>query len=198
MNEKVPIHIIIILKFCRRYVLTVAQCVISNYINEVVLGDWNLEHDPDCAGDVGGCKPDSSFKKAQRFNITAADITIHEDFDFDKLAKNGNDIALIRLPRLAKTYFVDFDEIVAPVCLGWDNTIEVPKSKYLVAGWGLTTNDVFGDHSAILQKLEVPFIPINVCKTDYDIYKNLTIKQVCAGGIPGNQTTQLIFEFHSI
>ena len=44
------------------------QVSINEYISEVVLGEWNLEHDPDCAGDEGGCKPGSPYKKTQRFD----------------------------------------------------------------------------------------------------------------------------------
>jgi len=190
----------------RRYVITAAHCHNPNVkklaIAEVVLGEWNLEHDPDCAGDINnstgfiGCKPNSPFKKAQRFEITQGDITQHEDWSLAKVAENGNDILLIRLPRLASTFMEDFDEIVSPVCLGWDNTIEVPKENYLVSGWG-RTNNVYGDrgdigvsgaHSAKLQKLEVPFIDIETCKNDFPIFKQLTEKQLCAGGKAGEDS----------
>merc|ERR1719219_1746727 len=184
----------------RRYVITAAHCqhksVPRLQIAEVVLGEWNLEHDPDCAGDDGGCKPGSPFKPSQRFDVTAKDVTVHEGWDLSRVVDNGNDIALIRLPRLANTYTEDFDEIVSPVCLGWDNTIEVPKENYVVSGWG-RTNNVYGDrgdigvsgaHSAKLQKLEVPFIDIETCKNDFPIFKQLTEKQLCAGGEAGKDS----------
>jgi len=184
----------------RRYVLTAAHCqhkrIPRLQIAEVVLGDWDLEHDPDCAGDEGGCKPGSPFKKAQRFDVTKNDITVHEGWDLNKVVDNGNDIALIRLPRLATTYFEDFDEIVGPVCLGWDKTIKVPDNQYLVSGWGRTNNDAYdrgdigvsGAHSAKLQKLTVPRIPLDKCKADYPIFKDLSAKQICAGGIKGKDS----------
>ena len=56
---------------------------------------------------------------------------------------NGNDIALIRLPRLAITVNEEYDQIVLPACMGWDRTMNVPDSKYIVSGWGRTNNDVF-------------------------------------------------------
>ena len=159
----------------------------------MVLGDWDLQYDPDCEGDEGGCKPGSPFKKAQRFDVTKDDIKVHEGWDLNRVVDNGNDIALIRLPRLATTYFEDFDEIVGPVCLGWDKTIKVPDSQYVVSGWGRTNNDAYdrgdigvsGAHSAKLQKLTVPRIPLDKCKVDYPIFKDLTEKQICAGGIKG-------------
>ena len=75
----------------------------------------------------GGCKPNAPFRKVQRFEVTTNDIKVHECWDPSRVADNGNDIALIRLPRLANTTEEDFDAIVFPVCLGWDNTITVPK-----------------------------------------------------------------------
>jgi len=184
----------------RRYVLTAAHCqhkrIPRLQIAEVVLGDWDLQYDPDCEGDEGGCKPGSPFKKAQRFDVTKDDIKVHEGWDLNKVVDNGNDIALIRLPRLATTYFEDFDEIVGPVCLGWDKTIKVPDNQYVVSGWGRTNNDAYdrgdigvsGAHSAKLQKLTVPRIPLDKCKVDYPIFKDLTEKQICAGGIKGTDS----------
>jgi len=184
----------------RRYVLTAAHCqhkrIPRLQIAEVVLGDWDLQYDPDCEGDEGGCKPGSPFKKAQRFDVTKDDIKVHEGWDLNRVVDNGNDIALIRLPRLATTYFEDFDEIVGPVCLGWDKTIKVPDNQYVVSGWGRTNNDAYdrgdigvsGAHSAKLQKLTVPRIPLDKCKADYPIFKDLSEKQICAGGIKGKDS----------
>ena len=45
------------------------------------------------------------------------------------------------MPRPAITVNEDYDQIVIPVCLGWDSTIPVPKTTHLVAGWGRTSND---------------------------------------------------------
>merc|ERR1712241_1456918 len=190
----------------RRYVITAAHCqhkkIPRLQIREVVIGDWDLEHDPDCAGDDGGCRPGSPFKKVQRFDVTNNDIKVHEKWDLNKVVDQGNDIALIRLPRLAETFLEDFDQIVAPVCLGWDNTIKVPDfidnpdAKYLVSGWGRTNNDAYdrgdigvsGAHSSKLLKLTVPRIPLDQCKADFPIFKDLTLKQICAGGIKGQDS----------
>ena len=56
-------------------------------IAEVVLGDWDLSKDPDC---------EDSCKKVQRFKITPNDVLVHENWNLEKVASNGNDIALIR------------------------------------------------------------------------------------------------------
>jgi len=185
----------------RRYVITAAHCqhkrVPRLQIAEVVLGQWNLEFDPDCADpEEGGCKPGSPFKLAQRFDVTSNDVKVHESWDLNKVVNNGNDIALIRLPRLATTYLEDFDSIVGPACIGWDRTIKVPDSKYVVSGWGRTNNDAYdrgdigvsGAHSVYLQKLEIPRIPIEKCKADFPIFKDLSAKQICAGGIKGKDS----------
>ena len=47
-----------------------------------------MEKDPDCEG---------TCKKVQRFNIRPSDVTMHEDWDINKVTTDGNDIALIRL-----------------------------------------------------------------------------------------------------
>jgi len=184
----------------RRYVITAAHCqhkrIPRLQIAEVVLGEWDLEHDPDCTGDKGGCKPGTPFKKAQRFDVTSKDVKVHEDWDLNKVVNNGDDIALIRLPRLATTYLEDFDEIVGPVCIGWDRTIQVPDTKFVVSGWGRTNNDAYdrgdigvsGAHSAILQKLDVPRIPLEQCKAKFPIFKDLSEKQICAGGTKGKDS----------
>ena len=58
------------------------------------------------------------------------------------MVTNGDDIALIRLPRLAITVNEDPDQIVLPICLGWPG-VQVPQDKFIVAGWGRTSNDPF-------------------------------------------------------
>lgn len=101
------------------------------------------------------------------------------------------------MPRLAITEVEDFDQIVSPACIAWDRTIEVPTSTHIVSGWGRTNNDAFdkgdirvsGAHSSKLKKLEVPIIPLERCKTESPIFKDLTEKQICAGGIKGTHYT---------
>ena len=88
----------------------------------------------------------------------------------------------------------DFDQIVMPACLGWDNTIQVPNENFIVSGWGRTNNDAYdrgdirlsGAHSARLKKLAVPLIPLDQCR-DFSIFKGLTENQICAGGKKGTK-----------
>lgn len=104
---------------------------------------------------------------------------------------DGNDIALIRLPRLAVTVNQEFDQLVMPICLSWPG-MELPEEKFVVAGWGRTSNDPYdegdifdsGAHSALLRKLEVSLVPD--CKSKFPIYSNITEdKYICAGGSLG-------------
>jgi len=180
----------------RRYVITAAHCTKSPIV-EVVIGDWDLQHDPDCRGYPNGCA--NALKvKAQRFQINATnDVIIHENWDPEKLQEEGNDIALIRLPRLAITYNEDFDQIVSPACLRWDKTIEVPGQQYMVSGWGRTTNNIYdqgdkpksGAHSSKLMKVVVPIKTFKECKGTL-IGKRIheSKRQMCAGGEKGKDS----------
>ena len=105
------------------------------------------------------------------------------------------------MPRLADTVNEDFDQIVSPVCLGWDRTIQVPSHTYIVSGWGRTNNDNddWGDfrgagaHSAKLKKLQVPIIPLERCTSEWPAFGDLTEKQICAGGIEGTYLPNIHF-----
>ena len=115
------------------------------------------------------------------------------------MTTNGNDIALVRLPRLAITVNQDSDNPVLPICMAWNSNIRLPRSpEYLVAGWGRTNNDPSDrgeiEHSGtfenILQKLEVPLVPVSQCKANYRIFRNIsTRKHLCAGGETGKMKT---------
>ena len=74
----------------------------------MILGNYDLSIDPDCA----------TCLKAQRFRISPQDVIQHEDWDFKKVVENANDIALVRLPRLVETVNENFEQKVQPACLG--------------------------------------------------------------------------------
>ena len=184
--------------FFRRYVITAAHCHDRSnprrQIAEVVLGDYDLSQDPDCAS--AACKP------VQRFAISPRDVTMHERYDLSKVTTNGDDIALIRLPKLAITVNEDNNQIVLPICLGWPgrSDIQVPKGKFIVAGWGRTSNDPFdrgdtlstGAHSRLLQKLELPIFSGTQCQSRFRrLFSGIhPDKHICAGGEEGNVLTE--------
>ena len=65
-----------------------------------------------------------------------------------------------------------------------------------VAGWGRTSSNTrdqgdfrrVGAHSNIMQKLKVPDISIEECKTKYDVFKNIhPTSHLCAGGEIGKE-----------
>ena len=88
-----------------------------------MLGEHDLTTDSDCQ-DPGECS------KVQRFDITINDVTQHEDWDVKKVVTHANDIALIRLPRLAETFFEVSKTKVLPICLGWESGIKVKLSTF--------------------------------------------------------------------
>lgn len=170
----------------RRYVVTAAHCYSNEQpIVEVVLGEHDFSTDPDC----DGCP------LVQRFEITKKDVKVHEGFSLKDVASNGNDIALIRLPRLAITIEEDENQNVIPICLPWSSDIKVPDRETIVIGWGRTNNNVTDkDRSSsgalpnILQQLKVPQVPVEKCK-DYKPFQNIdSEKQICAGGEKGKDS----------
>ena len=107
---------------------------------EVVIGDHNLASNPDCDKDVkGGLLCEN--KPVQRFQMIQDDVTIHEEWDLDKLREGANDIALIRLPKLVYTMFEIPEGVhVAPVCLPWGN---LPNGNFADYPGGTLNNDQF-------------------------------------------------------
>ena len=83
-------------------------------IVEVMLGQTNLEEDPECEG----CAP------VQKFRIRYSDVKVHEEWNSRSVESKGNDIILIRLPKLAMTYREDEKYRVRPVCLAYNNQIK--------------------------------------------------------------------------
>ena len=59
------------------------------------------------------------------------------------MSSNGDDIALIRLPRLAVTVDEDPEESVTPVCLAWNETAKLPNKEHVVMGWGRFVREAF-------------------------------------------------------
>ena len=105
----------------RRYVITAAHCHDDSKrekrIREVVLGDHDLSTDPDCTTDYEGNLVCAT--PVQRFDISRKAVTVHEDWQKLKVVTHGNDIALVRLPRLVYTNAEITSTTVFPICLPW-------------------------------------------------------------------------------
>ena len=73
------------------------------------------------------------------FDIAIVFFKFLEHFHSFTFISEANDIALIRLPRLANTFLEGPEYKVMPICLGWNlNGTQVPSENSIVAGWGRT------------------------------------------------------------
>lgn len=166
----------------RRYVVTAAHCKAPNFqIREVVLGETDTSKEQDCFD----CPP------VQRFSIRDSDIIVHEDYSLNTLLGQGNDIALIRLPSLAKTVYEDFQIKVGPACLPWK---QEAVGDLRVVGWGRYSNDLsivrrnlerFSVNSNNLLYAELENIPHPVCRSFKDFERVHPTRHICAAGRNG-------------
>ncbi|XP_059092135.1 phenoloxidase-activating factor 1-like [Tigriopus californicus] len=168
----------------RRYVITAAHCQGSTppkRVRQVVLGETTVGKEVDCLG----CSP------PLKFEIVDEDVIVHENWDPDRF-QNGDDIALIRLPRLVDNGFDRYPQII-PICLPWVVGVSDPNSVYSVAGWGRTDNQPVskeeikstGVLSTSLQFAQVPWVSFTECRK-FQIYAGLKRgKHICAGGVQG-------------
>ena len=74
--------------------------------------------------------------------------------------------------------------------------LQLPSEwELLVAGWGRNSSDHkdvgdfrrIGAHANIMQKLVVPIVPIEECKSNFKFFRNIhSVRHLCAGGEIGN------------
>ncbi|XP_066969924.1 phenoloxidase-activating factor 3-like [Macrobrachium rosenbergii] len=153
-----------------RYVLTAAHCVLPELqLEEIRLGEHNLQTVPDC-NENRNCAPrHQSFKVASRSQIIS-----HPNFD--TRTPVSDDIALIRLDRKAT-----LNNFVQPICL--PDAQFNPKSflgnqEAIVAGWGRTE---LGFDSNILKRTNIPLVETEKCQPLYNV--RLNTDQLCFGGV---------------
>jgi hypothetical protein len=109
----------------------------------------------------------------QDINIVPADFIPHEDYNPSSFK---NDIALIRLPILAKTN----QNNIKTICLPFDPK---PMTRIMtVIGFGRTENN--NENSDILRKVNVKLRSNEDCSNINGLKKwqRLNNKQICAGG----------------
>ena len=123
----------------RRYVVTAAHCYekgkSDGEISEVVIGDHDLETNPDCIKDHNGILQCTN-KPVQRFPVTPSDVTVHENWVPSNVVEGANDIALVRLSKVAYTVNEIASGVhVVPICLPWGRlpngeTVDYPSGIF--------------------------------------------------------------------
>ncbi|XP_047539123.1 phenoloxidase-activating enzyme-like [Vanessa atalanta] len=164
------------------YVLTAAHCLIttakkSRGAKSVRLGEYNTTNNgPDCV-EVEGDGLDCT---SGAISIPIAETIIHPQYNTDKIVIQANDIALIKLEKLAP-----YDDFVRPICLPtFDITLSTPERdmRYFVAGWGAV--DETHTRSDIKLHSDLIFVDQTSCRELYS-RKGVSLvwdKQMCAGG----------------
>jgi len=180
-----------------RYVVTAAHChhptEAGKQINLVRLGEYEVtdRKGQDCTG------TDFCLDDPQEFDIKPEDVTRHPDFEEESDGRVINDIALIRLPKLAKE-----NRAVRLACLPIDamvaaRELNVPDIREglvsyrpTAVGWGknVTSEQLSGVRekvgSAIQQKLALPVLSKSECSRRY---LEPRTDQICAGGEAGKE-----------
>ncbi|XP_049782665.1 CLIP domain-containing serine protease HP8-like [Schistocerca cancellata] len=160
----------------RRYVLTVAQCIIHKNLNRyklasVRLGEWDQHTRVDCDGDF--CVP-----PAQDFGIEQS--IPHPEYT----PKLSNDIALLRLDRDAP-----YSPFITPICL--PVAPEMRQATFVgknlvVAGWGDTRDDY---NTPVKLYIQQPVVDEQTCQQRYSRWnRHIMPSHICAGSKEGNNS----------
>ncbi|XP_072930074.1 CLIP domain-containing serine protease HP8-like isoform X2 [Epargyreus clarus] len=126
-----------------RYVLTAASCVMNNEIAGVRIGEYNLEQEYDCVGDV--CENHIQDKRVE-------EAIVHKDYKGPPNFEHN--IALLRVQEP-----IDFSfKNAGPICLPWTKeqiSGSIGNKLATIAGWGL-----FGSNEgvSIIRKAMVPVL----------------------------------------
>ena len=181
-----------------RYVVTGAHChhptKVRQQINMVRLGEYEVtDHKR------RDCSVEFCLEDLQEFTIRPEDVTRHPDFKEQKGGPPTNDIALIRLPKLAsenlgvRVACLPIDPLVAARGLNVPDIKEGLASYYgTVVGWGYTESGPDAKlegktekvGTSIQQKLEVPVLSESKCGSRYIQPRS---DQICAGGEKGKE-----------
>lgn len=149
-------------------------------MDSVRLGEWDIDHDPDCEVDILGnrdCAPSHQ-------DILIESYIVHENYDPTSIDQ-FYDISLIRLQRS-----VVYSDYIVPICLPIAANLRSQffvNTSMEVAGWGLTEKEVA---NKIKLKISVPVWEINKCSAKYKLFQSPINEelQLCAGGIQGVDT----------
>ncbi|XP_021077436.1 brain-specific serine protease 4 [Mus pahari] len=153
-----------------RWVVSAAHCFRGNMdkpsLFSVLLGAWKL-------GNPG--------PRSQKVGI--AWVLPHPRYSW----KEGThaDIALVRLE-----HSIQFSERILPICLPDSSVRLPPKTDCWIAGWGSIQDGVPLPHPQTLQKLKVPIIDSELCKSLYwrgAGQEAVTEGMLCAGYLEGQR-----------
>ncbi|KAG6464631.1 hypothetical protein O3G_MSEX014634 [Manduca sexta] len=162
------------------YVLTAAHCVKflphGLELKSVILGEYELEHDPDCQvyNEKQICAPKIK-------NVAVDEAIPHEEYNKELLT---NDIALIRLSEPADFSLDSIKPICLPVTPQLQKQILIGKNA-VASGWGLTENHI---QSRVLLKVSVPIVSKEDCQAAYEGKAVIHDQQLCAGGVAGKDS----------
>ncbi|CAG0917174.1 unnamed protein product [Notodromas monacha] len=156
-----------------RHVLTAAHCVMGRMATRISI--VFKEHDL------------SRPEAAAEYRVFPTKIITHSKFDFKTFA---HDIALLRFDPPLKFHQ---DPFVSPVCLPGPATKGIARPAFTfahkpatVAGWGKMSEG--GELSTVLQKVTVPVLTNQACKTLLNGHVNIQDGHLCAGWSRGGQS----------
>ncbi|XP_002096339.3 spaetzle-processing enzyme [Drosophila yakuba] len=162
-----------------RYVVTSAHCVLGVpddlSLKNVRLGEHDITnnpaYDPKCRNQASRCA-------LPNLEVGVEEIIVHGRFNSSFLGRIQNDIALLRLKMPVR-----YSTGIQPICL--QNPDPFTKSRFEVAGWGITNN---GSFSRVLQRGVIREKELRVCAgrirfLDFNVHS-----QICAGGDGGVDT----------
>jgi len=161
------------------FVVTAAHCHTSqDTIVKVVLGEWDVQTNPDCTDGQNCDNPKIQVRGVEN-------VLVHNGYD---KSRSINDIALVKLASEAQ-----LNRFVQLACLplpeyALPTFFHNPEGRSAtVTGWGSsgrTDDDIkrnYGVATARLQKGRVEIQPIEECNKAYR-RNTLTTSQLCAGG----------------
>ncbi|KRK05710.1 uncharacterized protein Dyak_GE27699, partial [Drosophila yakuba] len=137
-----------------RYVVTSAHCVLGVpddlSLKNVRLGEHDITnnpaYDPKCRNQASRCA-------LPNLEVGVEEIIVHGRFNSSFLGRIQNDIALLRLKMPVR-----YSTGIQPICL--QNPDPFTKSRFEVAGWGITNN---GSFSRVLQRGVIRENELKVC-----------------------------------
>ncbi|XP_065339127.1 melanization protease 1-like [Cloeon dipterum] len=154
----------------KRYILTAGQCI-RQELTYARLGEYDIDTDPDCAGQDDCAEPTQIIKISEKIR--------HERYD---KPYSQNDIGLVRLERSLPHHFSSY---IRPICIPLKQEVDVVNNysriKLRTIGWGLT-HSVSKPHSPILLEAELNLVTNRDCGSLQvkPLHSKIADTQICA------------------